>query len=256
MGFFENKAAIHEQSTSGGYLNPSKLSDGASVKIRILTSPVEGWEYWSNDGKPVRLKKAPATLPADIRHREGKPEKVKFFAAFCVWNYAESSVQICSLTQRTIMAALDEYSEHEDYGDPRGYDFTLSRKGKGLETEYTLIASPPKPFSFEEQAADVLHSINLNALYDGSNPFKPASASGSAVAATPYHQVLAVMKQHGFEPNQQSIEFFTHGLSCAGLPTESWAPNDAEQLICKIRDYAANTVPQRVADEASVEDTW
>ena len=143
MSFFQNTEAIYSSNATGGYLNPGKLTDGQSIKFRILGIPVEGWEYWNTDGKPVRLAKAPSALPSDIRYRDGKPEKVKFFAAFPVWSYPDSAVQVCQLTQKSILQGIDAYASHEDYGNPIGYDLTLTRKGKGLETEYSIIASPP-----------------------------------------------------------------------------------------------------------------
>lgn len=45
------------------------------------------------------------------------------------------------------MKALQQVFENEDYGDPLGYDITITRVGKGMDTEYSLVPSPPKPFT-------------------------------------------------------------------------------------------------------------
>lgn len=200
MGFFSNTEALEQGSGGGGYLNPGKLGDGDSVKFRILSHPIEGWSYWNADKKPVRLRKAPPALPPDIQYRDGKADAVKFFAAFAVWNYREGSVQVCELTQKGILKAIQTYGDHEDYGDPLTYDLTLTRKGKGLETEYTLIASPPKPFPFEEQAIDSLASLNLEAIFNGGNPFGGGGAMVPAGNATPEHiqRVKATREALGF----------------------------------------------------------
>ena len=59
-----------------------------------------------------------------------------------MWNYQDSAVQISELTQFTIQSAIADLVESEDWGDPRGYDLTVNRKGKSLETEYTVQPSP------------------------------------------------------------------------------------------------------------------
>ncbi len=57
------------------------------------------------------------------------------------------------------------------WGDPRGYDVTVNRKGSKLDTEYTVQPSPHKELSAEIKAAYEAKSINLDALFDGANPF-------------------------------------------------------------------------------------
>ena len=70
-------------------------------------------------------------------------------------------------------------------GDPREYDLTINRKGQKLDTEYTVQPSPAKKLSAEIQAAFEAKPINLEALFDGANPFEGADGplSDEAVAA-------------------------------------------------------------------------
>lgn len=66
--------------------------------------------------------------------------------------------------------------QSEDWGDPRGYDVTVNRKGKSLETEYTVQPSPHKELAPEIRTAFEAKKINLEALFDGANPFDDAEA--------------------------------------------------------------------------------
>jgi hypothetical protein len=47
--------------SGGGYF---KLKLGAN-KFRILCAPIIGWEYWTEERKPVRAKERWTTIPAD-----------------------------------------------------------------------------------------------------------------------------------------------------------------------------------------------
>lgn len=121
----------------------TKFEDGDKVKLRILPSGLEdrncitGFEYFEemDDGK-----KKPKRSTTTLKHIEEK-----HFWAFKVYNHNLGIVQLCSLKQKGLMKALSELFTNEDYGDPLGYDITISRTGKALDTEYSLVPSPPKP---------------------------------------------------------------------------------------------------------------
>ncbi len=149
--------------SSGGFM---KLQDGDN-QFRVLSSAITGYEYWTNDKKPVRSKVKFENTP-DI-----KPDsKVKHFWAFVVWNYATKAVEILELTQSTIMQAIENLTHDEDFGSPKGYDIKVTRSGQGIETEYSTIAKPPKETPAEILAAYAEKKINLEALYDNGNPFE------------------------------------------------------------------------------------
>lgn len=158
--------------TGGNYF---KFQDGAN-KFRVLGSAITGWSYWTEENKPVRLRKYPEEMPANIR----QGDKLKHFWAFPVWSYRDNSVQIMEVTQASIREAMQALVESEDWGDPKGYDITVTRSGQKLDTTYTVQPSPHKPIP--AQAADdlMVTTINLNALYEGGDPFeapKPKEAT-------------------------------------------------------------------------------
>lgn len=143
-----------------------KFKQGAN-KFRILSSAIVGYEYWTNENKPVRMHNFPQTPPGDMR----QDSKIKHFWAFVVWNYNEQEVQILEVTQTSIMNTIKALVDDPDWGDPKQFDITVSRTGEKLETEYTVTSSPPKELPMEAANAYAAEDINLEALFDGADPF-------------------------------------------------------------------------------------
>ena len=192
MGFIssKNKSAISAGS-GGGYLNPSKIQSGGSVRFALLEDqPLEFFECWgeSSEGgvKPFRFSDDPS--PEDIEeemgpefsrrlNREGTaPEKVKFAIAVPVYNYESSSVQIMQLSQKSLQNELDDISQMEDYANLLEWDFVLGKEGNGLETRYSLRPVPRKKGtqdSIESAWTDARAAgFDIGRLLTGENPFK------------------------------------------------------------------------------------
>lgn len=153
----------------GSYM---RLEDGDN-KFRILSEAITGYEVWTVDNKPLRYRDYPKSMPANIR----PDTKVKHFWAFVVWNYKAEQVQILEITQSSIRDQIHEYYKMEEYGEPMGYDIKITRKGEGLDTEYTVQAFPPKAMAGNITAAYEAKKINLDALFDGGNPFEDSATA-------------------------------------------------------------------------------
>jgi hypothetical protein len=147
-----------------------KLEDGQN-KLRIMSAPLLGFMYWNKENKPVRLRmdQQPEGRPSDIRD----DEKVKHFWALTIWNYKESRIQILELTQASILGPIEDLAANEDWGDPRNYDITITKKGQKLDTEYSVMPSAPKPAPDEAIAALGKTPVRLEALFEGEDPFTP-----------------------------------------------------------------------------------
>jgi len=185
----KNKSAASGGS-GGGYLNPSKIQSGGSVRFALLDDqPLEFFECWgeSSEGiKPFRFAEDPS--PEDIEeemgadykrrlNREGTaPEKVKFAIAVPVYNYDTSSVQILPLTQKSLINELDSVSQMEDYADLLAWDFVLGKEGVGLETRYSLRPAPRKKGAQADIETAWTESrdsgFDISRLLTGDNPFK------------------------------------------------------------------------------------
>jgi hypothetical protein len=146
-----------------GYM---KFEDGLN-KIRILSSAIVGFEYFTKDNKPVRSKEPFEDEPTDIK----QGGKVKPFWAFGVWNYATKTVQILELTQKTIMRALKIKIDNRN-GKAQDYDFIITKSGENLETEYDVDVDEATPIEPEIVEAYKVKPIKLEALYKGEDPFK------------------------------------------------------------------------------------
>lgn len=146
--------------SSSSYL---KLKDG-ETKIRILSQPIFGWEDWKNK-KPIRFHMDNKPMATDPK----KP--VKHFWAFIVYNYSDAEIQIMQVTQSTIRKALESFSKDEDWGNPFEYDIKINKAGEGIETEYTINPIPHKKISAEILEAFKAKPINLDALFEGTDPF-------------------------------------------------------------------------------------
>lgn len=146
--------------------NYTRLKDW-DTKIRILTSPIIWFEYFTVDNKPKRSKTMFAST-SDIKENG----KVKEFRAFVVWNYNEEKTQIMEITQNTIKDQIFALARDEDFGDPKMYDIKINRSGKDLETKYQVKALGKTEFTNKE-AMESIKQINLEALFDWEDPFLP-----------------------------------------------------------------------------------
>ena len=150
--------------TPKGKSNYMKFEQGDN-RFRILSSPIVGWEDWDN--------KTPVRFTVDNKPEPINPDRaVKFFWAMIVFNYFANEIQVLQITQKGIIGAIEKLAKDEDWGSPSGYDIKVTRKGEGMDTEYTVNPVPHKPLS-----ADVIQAFNdkpvyLPSLFEGEDPFK------------------------------------------------------------------------------------
>jgi len=148
-----------------------KLEEGGNI-FRVLSNAIVGYEYWNEEGKPVRLKEMPPLNPDDIRKEDDGSTRMKHFWAFVVWNYKTEAIEILEITQKTIQDPIKELVGDEQWGDPHQYDIKIMRKGQGLDTEYTVMPQPHKDVSIKVAEAFENTPVNLEALFTGEDPFK------------------------------------------------------------------------------------
>lgn len=131
-----------------------KLATGQN-KILIVGEAVTGYEYWTNEDKPVRSKtkfNEPLENPKvrQVKNKktgetENKVETQKFFWAIPVYDYKDESYKLWQITQKSIRENLASIQSNSDWGNPVGaYSISIDKKGEGLLTEYTVMANPTK----------------------------------------------------------------------------------------------------------------
>jgi len=155
-----------------GPSNYAKLEVGEN-KFRILSKALVGWEYFNNDQKPVRIEGAPQPHVDKklIKLDKYGKQDLKHFWAMIVWNYNAKSIQILTITQSSIQNRIKELAQSSDWGSPYKYDITITKKGSGKETEYTVTPSPHKELPDEAKEAYKSKPCNIRALLNGTDPF-------------------------------------------------------------------------------------
>ena len=193
MPFLTEKAKAEVTSTqSGGYINPTKLESGGSVRFALLDDqPLEFFEVWGESGegklKPFRFADTPTEEDAEIEmgneftrrmNRDGTGvEPAKFGIAVPVFDHESQEVKIFQATQKSIIGELDKISQMEDYSDLLAWDFVLSRDGAAKLTKYSLRAVPRKKGTSPlieatyQEAKD--SGFDIKELMTGGNPFAP-----------------------------------------------------------------------------------
>ena len=161
--------------------NYMKWEQGENV-FRTLSSTITGFLYWTKDKKPVRLKTYPETIPADM----DTSGRVQHFWAFVVWNYKMEAIQILEITQTTIRGVIEDYNKDSDWGDPRQYDIKVTRTGENLDTEYSTIAKPKTAVTAAIKKAYKATPINLEALFEGKDPFGKEETEGISPQDIPF----------------------------------------------------------------------
>ena len=186
------RARDNSVSAGGGdYLNPSKIQAGSSVRFHIVSEePTEFFECWGETAegsvKPFRFVDDPsaadisAEMGSDYSRRMNRdgtaPEAVKMVIAFWAYNYETQKIELCSLSQKSLIRELDSISQMEDYQPIDDFDFILGKEGAGINTVYSLKAVNRKKDKVEEvtkawsAAEDVGYDIRK--LLTGENPFK------------------------------------------------------------------------------------
>lgn len=161
-------------------------------KFRILGSAISGFTAWSADNRPSRFR-SEKDIPADFNWRlqekgphAGKRELPKAFWAFPCWDYETSEVKVWEVSQAGIRESIGGYARN--WGSPVGYDLTVERSGKGLETKYTVVPSEKSPVPADAAKAwneCVAAGFDLERLFDGGDPFSAPAAAADAVAEQP-----------------------------------------------------------------------
>ncbi len=151
----------------GSYM---KFEQGEN-KFRILSDAITGHEGWDKSGEKPKVFRSKRTDDEKL----DRCDEVKPFMAFKVWNYATKSIQILSLTQKTIIEQIVNYSRDPDWGDPNdpttGYGFVVTKSGSGLNTEYQIRPGKSQPVTDDIVAAEDKVLCNLEALFDDGDPF-------------------------------------------------------------------------------------
>lgn len=161
---------------------PKRTSD-----LRILEPFINGFEGWVNK-KPIRAETAGGFPDGTVwdNNTDGSPGSPKPFWAARIWNVDKEAVQLFSFTQGSVYGLIKNLVENKRWGALSGYDVTVSSKGEGMETEYSLVPCPKEPLSEKarvewQRVQD--ECIGVYALFNGGDPFAPFDEAKTSVDA-------------------------------------------------------------------------
>jgi len=146
-----------------------KLEQGENV-FRILEDVKTGWCIWK-DGKPERQEGDTCFYKienADI-NKFGKPA-LNYFWIMAIWNYKTKKVETLEITQKTIMTPLFDLENNGKWGDLKNYDISITKKGSGNDTEFSVVPNPKEPLTDEIKKAFEDSEIDLSKLFKGEYP--------------------------------------------------------------------------------------
>lgn len=169
------KEQIAENSVgNSAYINLNKLPEGKEFRYRAFGEAIVGYQGWIKENgknKPVRWEQKPEELPSNLEPFQDGSIGLTFFVASVFWDYSADRFAIMQITQKTVYERLQKFEADSDYGDLTGYDIKITRSVKNDRTTYDVVPTPPKPvLKSIRDAYDQLH-CNLEALYDGEDPF-------------------------------------------------------------------------------------
>jgi len=166
-----------------GYKIPDKQSNYLNMReegdytFRIMSSPILGYEAWSDNPEGGRTpKRTPMNKPFDLATDGVDPADIKHFWAFIVWNYKAEMLQIMEITQSTIQKAIKALVSNAKWGDPKGadgYDIVITRSGLTMQdTNYSVTPNPKEKLDKKVVEAYEKANINLEALFESKDPFE------------------------------------------------------------------------------------
>ncbi len=158
-------ASDYKIPVTNDYLNKFPQGD---TTFRVLSKPIIGYVYFKSDNKPVRSREVFESTP-DIK----KDASVRHFWAMAIWNFQAERVQVLEITQKSIMTAMKALIDSPKWGSPLAYDISVTRKGSTMnDTEYAVMPNPKTELSEEIKTAYEKRPVNLESLFDGSDPFE------------------------------------------------------------------------------------
>lgn len=167
-----------KSSSGSDYFRLKDLKDmpGKSCDIRIMCPFLNGYEGWTEDSKPVRAQSLDG-FAANIKWRveNGKEQTPRPFWATVVWNRTAGKLQVWSFTQATIHRQLRDLLDNKKWGALNTYDITITRKGDGTKTEYSVVPNPKEALEPSIQSEwDALQEkwVGLPALFGNGHPMQ------------------------------------------------------------------------------------
>lgn len=151
-----------------------KMKEEGSYLLRILTKKEDVLAYWVDFSQ-----KEDGTFSKNIypyQEDGNKPseasKEAKLNWALAIFNKDTNQVQIWEISQKSIKNFLLSIVRGKIKNDYTKFDIQITKTGKGLDTEYSLLTGDTESLNTEE--LDIINNTkyNLKAMEKGENPFE------------------------------------------------------------------------------------
>ena len=125
----------------------AQMKDEGDYDFRIFTSPYQFYSHWTKDatGKDKKVHCAVDDCPVCER---GEKASARWFIG--VINRKTNKCEILEIGSQVYQQLL-VLAKNPKWGDPKGYDITITRKPKGSNPLYAVVPNPKTAFSDEEK---------------------------------------------------------------------------------------------------------
>lgn len=175
------------------------LKEEAEYQVRIMSPIIEGFVIFTekdSEGKtkPIRKKilrdsnneqkilKESYFTNEELKELNAKTmtkkngEKVfedpKYFWCFLVFNQKNQKFQVLEITQKSLIAGILGYLKKQSWADPMKYDFIITKKGSGLNSEYSIMGEIPTELPDEVLFEHSELQYNLDNIFNEKYPFE------------------------------------------------------------------------------------
>lgn len=177
-----------------------QMKDEGDYDFRIFTSPYQFYSHWTKDatGKDRKVHCAVDGCPVCER---GEKASARWFVG--VMNRKTNKCEILEVGSQVYQQLL-VLAKNPKWGDPKGYDITITRRPKGTNPLYTTVPNPKSDFTDTEKkmAKEFLGRVDLVKLSASPSADKVREVLGLASAPT----VSAVSSDFGSSEESASIE--------------------------------------------------
>lgn len=163
MSSFDN---VDIPTSNSGSLYMSKWEQGPN-RIRFLGGITEGYKWFPEDGSKPKHVKTPGDIDTGVK------ESKYFWMIPIAMN---GDVRILTFTQITIMKQMEALKNSEEWGDPIGYDITVTKTGEKMDTNYAVMPHPAKEIeqSVKEKWQEMKNRFKPDLLFTTGTPLESA----------------------------------------------------------------------------------
>lgn len=142
-----------------------ELEEGQNM-FRIVSPFAWGYKYNFKNNEEGKEKGYPFYRTNDPEVEKNR-SKLQLTCCMVVYDYKAKELKVFNVHQKNILNAIRGYAEKETFGDPTGYDLTITKTGSGKATKYpSVVADPPAEASEEVKEAVSKVVINMEQVYN------------------------------------------------------------------------------------------